>query len=159
MGLQLTASVLREAIKEQRNPPLEYNLLVMGNVISGKTEQLVTLWIFFIVTVAGNSSVLLSTWKRKRKSRMTFFVTQLAITEGPGPMLTKICLERQAKILSMVAWSLSFLFSIPTLIIFEKRQLSNGELQCWAIWPDDSYWIPYMTVVAFPVYFIPLIII
>ncbi|CAM4514723.1 unnamed protein product, partial [Lepidochelys olivacea] len=78
MGLQLTACVLREAIKEQRNPPLEYNLLVMGNVISGKTEQLVTLWILFIVTVAGNSIVLLSIWKRK--SHMTFFVTQLAIT-------------------------------------------------------------------------------
>ncbi|XP_029770081.1 neuropeptide S receptor-like [Terrapene carolina triunguis] len=49
---------------------------------SFKTEQLVTLWILFIVTVAGNSIVLLSTWKRKRKSRMTFFVTQLAITDG-----------------------------------------------------------------------------
>ncbi|XP_044862319.1 neuropeptide S receptor isoform X2 [Mauremys mutica] len=114
---------------------------------SFKTEQLVTLWILFIVTVAGNSIVLLSTWKRKRKSRMTFFVTQLAIT------------EKQAKVLIMVAWSLSFLFSIPTLIIFGKRQLSNGEVQCWALWPDDSYWIPYMTVVAFLVYFIPLIII
>ncbi|CAM4592775.1 unnamed protein product, partial [Lepidochelys kempii] len=145
MGLQLTACVLREAIKEQHNPPLEYNLLVRGNVRSGKTEQLVTLWILFIVTVAGNSIVLLSIWKRK--SQMTFFVTQLAIT------------ERQAKILSMVAWSLSFLFSILTLIIFGKRQLSNAEVQCWAVWPDDSYWIPYMTVVAFLVYFIPLIII
>ena len=31
-------------------------------------------------TVVGNSLVLLSTWRRKRKSRMTFFVTQLAIT-------------------------------------------------------------------------------
>ncbi|KAK4825764.1 hypothetical protein QYF61_002247 [Mycteria americana] len=67
--------------------------------------------------------------------------------------------ERQAKVLIGVAWSLSFLFSIPTLIIFGKRQLSNGEVQCWALWPDDSYWIPYMTVVAFLVYFIPLIII
>uniref|UniRef100_A0A8C8STT0 Neuropeptide S receptor 1 n=1 Tax=Pelusios castaneus TaxID=367368 RepID=A0A8C8STT0_9SAUR len=47
---------------------------------SFKTEQLVTLWILFIVTIAGNSIVLLSTWKRKRKSRMTFFVTQLALT-------------------------------------------------------------------------------
>ncbi|XP_010218651.1 PREDICTED: neuropeptide S receptor [Tinamus guttatus] len=114
---------------------------------SFKTEQLVTLWILFIVTIAGNAIVLFSTWKRKRKSRMTFFVTQLAIT------------ERQAKVLIGVAWSLSFLFSIPTLIIFGKRQLSNGEVQCWALWPDDSYWIPYMTVVAFLVYFIPLIII
>ncbi|XP_060136435.1 neuropeptide S receptor isoform X3 [Zootoca vivipara] len=114
---------------------------------SFKTEQLVTLWILFIITVVGNSIVLLSTWRRKRKSRMTFFVTQLAIT------------ERQAKILIVVAWGLAFLFSIPTLIIFGKRQLSNGEVQCWAAWPDDSYWIPYMTTVAFLVYFIPLIII
>ncbi|XP_063262736.1 neuropeptide S receptor isoform X2 [Prinia subflava] len=114
---------------------------------SFKTEQLVTLWILFIVTIAGNAIVLFSTWRRKRKSRMTYFVTQLAIT------------ERQAKVLIGVAWSLSFLFSIPTLIIFGKRQLSNGEVQCWALWPDDSYWIPYMTVVAFLVYFIPLIII
>ncbi|CAI5788134.1 neuropeptide S receptor [Podarcis lilfordi] len=67
--------------------------------------------------------------------------------------------ERQAKILIVVAWGLAFLFSIPTLIIFGKRQLSNGEVQCWAAWPDDSYWIPYMTTVAFLVYFIPLIII
>ncbi|KAK2095842.1 Neuropeptide S receptor [Saguinus oedipus] len=59
----------------------------------------------------------------------------------------------------MVAWGLSFLFSIPTLIIFGKRTLSNGEVQCWALWPDDSYWTPYMTVVAFLVYFIPLTII
>ncbi|KFV83785.1 Neuropeptide S receptor, partial [Struthio camelus australis] len=178
-----------------------------------QTEQLVTLWILFIVTIAGNAIVLFSTWKRKRKSRMTFFVTQLAITDsftGLINIMTDIIWrytgdfvapdlvcrvvrylqvvllyastyvlvslsidryhaivypmkflqgERQAKVLIGVAWSLSFLFSIPTLIIFGKRQLSNGEVQCWALWPDDSYWIPYMTVVAFLVYFIPLIII
>ncbi|NXJ15002.1 NPSR1 protein, partial [Odontophorus gujanensis] len=180
---------------------------------SFKTEQLVTLWILFIVTIAGNAIVLFSTWRRKRKTRMTFFVTQLAITDsftGLINIMTDIIWrytgdfmapdivcrvvrylqvvllyastyvlvslsidryhaivypmkfmqgERQAKVLIGVAWSLSFLFSIPTLIIFGKRQLSNGEVQCWALWPDDSYWIPYMTVVAFLVYFIPLIII
>ncbi|XP_042672745.1 neuropeptide S receptor [Centrocercus urophasianus] len=180
---------------------------------SFKTEQLVTLWILFIVTIAGNAIVLFSTWRRKRKSRMTFFVTQLAITDsftGLINIMTDIIWrytgdfmapdivcrvvrylqvvllyastyvlvslsidryhaivypmkfmqgERQAKVLIGVAWSLSFLFSIPTLIIFGKRQLSNGEVQCWALWPDDSYWVPYMTVVAFLVYFIPLIII
>uniref|UniRef100_A0A8C5PMI2 Neuropeptide S receptor 1 n=1 Tax=Leptobrachium leishanense TaxID=445787 RepID=A0A8C5PMI2_9ANUR len=67
--------------------------------------------------------------------------------------------ERQAKVLIAVAWTLSFLFSIPTLIIFGKIKLSNGEVQCWGLWPDDSYWKPYMTIVAFLVYFIPLIII
>ncbi|XP_053121510.1 neuropeptide S receptor isoform X2 [Hemicordylus capensis] len=180
---------------------------------SFKTEQLVTLWILFVVTIVGNSIVLLSIWKRKRKSRMTFFVTQLAITDcftGFINIMTDIIWrftgdfmapdlvcrivrylqvvllyastyilvslsidryhaivypmkffqgERQAKVLIVVAWSLSFLFSIPTLIIFGKQQLSNGEVQCWATWPDDSYWIPYMTTVAFLVYFIPLIII
>ncbi|XP_030301491.1 neuropeptide S receptor [Calypte anna] len=180
---------------------------------SFKTEQLVTLWVLFIVTIAGNATVLFSTWRRKRKSRMTFFVTQLAITDsftGLINIMTDIIWrytgdfmapdivcrvvrylqvvllyastyvlvslsidryhaivypmkflqgEKQAKVLIGVAWSLSFLFSIPTLIIFGKRQLSNGEVQCWALWPDDSYWIPYMTVVAFLVYFIPLIII
>ncbi|XP_062971171.1 neuropeptide S receptor isoform X2 [Cynocephalus volans] len=114
---------------------------------SFKTEQLITLWVLFIFTIVGNSVVLFSTCRRKRKSRMTFFVTQLAIT------------EKQAKVLIVVAWSLSFLFSIPTLIIFGKRTLSNGEVQCWALWPDDSYWTPYMTIVAFLVYFIPLTII
>ncbi|XP_045419990.1 neuropeptide S receptor isoform X3 [Lemur catta] len=114
---------------------------------SFKTEQLITLWVLFVFTIVGNSVVLFSTWRRKRKSRMTFFVTQLAIT------------EKQAKVLIMVAWILAFLFSIPTLIIFGKRTLSNGEVQCWALWPDDSYWIPYMTIVAFLVYFIPLTII
>ncbi|XP_008059714.1 neuropeptide S receptor isoform X1 [Carlito syrichta] len=180
---------------------------------SFKTEQLITLWVLFVFTIAGNSVVLFSTWRRKRKSRMTFFVTQLAITDsftGLVNILTDIIWrftgdfmapdlvcrvvrylqvvllyastyvlvslsidryhaivhpmkflqgEKQAKVLIMIAWSLSFLFSIPTLVIFGKRTLSNGEVQCWALWPDDSYWTPYMTIVAFLVYFIPLTII
>ncbi|XP_064236373.1 neuropeptide S receptor isoform X1 [Aotus nancymaae] len=180
---------------------------------SFKTEQLITLWVLFVFTIVGNSVVLFSTWRRKRKSRMIFFVTQLAITDsftGLVNILTDIIWrftgdfmapdlvcrvvrylqvvllyastyvlvslsidryhaivypmkflqgEKQARVLIMIAWSLSFLFSIPTLIIFGKRTLSNGEVQCWALWPDDSYWTPYMTIVAFLVYFIPLTII
>ncbi|XP_040820901.1 neuropeptide S receptor isoform X1 [Ochotona curzoniae] len=180
---------------------------------SFKTEQLITLWVLFVFTIVGNSVVLFSTRRRKRKSRMTFFVTQLAITDsftGLVNILTDIIWrftgdfmapdlvcrvvrylqvvllyastyvlvslsidryhaivhpmkflqgEKQAKVLIGIAWGLSFLFSIPTLIIFGKRTLSNGEVQCWALWPDDSYWTPYMTIVAFLVYFIPLTII
>ncbi|XP_032142710.1 neuropeptide S receptor isoform X1 [Sapajus apella] len=180
---------------------------------SFKTEQLITLWVLFVFTIVGNSVVLFSTWRRKRKSRMLFFVTQLAITDsftGLVNILTDIIWrftgdfmapdlvcrvvrylqvvllyastyvlvslsidryhaivypmkflqgEKQARVLIVIAWSLSFLFSIPTLIIFGKRTLSNGEVQCWAVWPDDSYWTPYMTIVAFLVYFIPLTII
>ncbi|XP_044802309.1 neuropeptide S receptor-like [Bubalus bubalis] len=47
---------------------------------SFKTEQLITLWVLFVFTIVGNAIVLFSTRRRKRKSRMTFFVTQLAIT-------------------------------------------------------------------------------
>ncbi|XP_063780962.1 neuropeptide S receptor [Pseudophryne corroboree] len=183
---------------------------------SFKTEQLITLWILFVIIIIGNSVVLYLTWKekiRKRKSRMTFFVTQLAITDGltgaisimtdiiwrsTGNFMAPdiVCRivrylqvvllyastyvlvslsidryhaivhpmkflqgERQAKVLIAVAWTLSFLFSIPTLIIFGKTKLPNGEIQCWALWPDDSYWKPYMTIVSLLVYFIPLIII
>uniref|UniRef100_A0A8C0D2T8 Neuropeptide S receptor n=1 Tax=Balaenoptera musculus TaxID=9771 RepID=A0A8C0D2T8_BALMU len=179
---------------------------------SFKTEQLITLWVLFVFTIVGNAIVLFSTRRRKRKSRMTFFVTQLAITDSftglvniltdiiwrftgdfMAPdlvcrvvrylqvvllyastyVLVSLSIDRyhaivypmkflqgeQAKVLSVIAWSLSFLFSIPTLIIFGKRKLSNGEVQCWALWPDDSYWTPYMTIVAFLVYFIPLTII
>lgn len=50
-----------------------------------QTEQLITLWVLFVFTIVGNSIVLFSTWRRKRRSRMTFFVTQLAITgKFPG---------------------------------------------------------------------------
>lgn len=45
-----------------------------------QTEQLITLWVLFVFIIVGNAIVLFSTWRRKRKSRMTFFVTQLAIT-------------------------------------------------------------------------------
>uniref|UniRef100_A0A8C9CPP1 Neuropeptide S receptor 1 n=1 Tax=Phocoena sinus TaxID=42100 RepID=A0A8C9CPP1_PHOSS len=167
---------------------------------SFKTEQLITLWVLFVFTIVGNAIMLFSTLRRKRKSRMTFFVAQLAITDsftGLVNILTDIigrftgdfmapdlvCQvvrylqvvllyastyvlvslsidryhaivypmkflqgEKQAKVLSVIAWSLSFLFSIPTLIIFGKRKLSNGET-------------PYITIVAFLVYFIPLTII
>ncbi|XP_056376416.1 neuropeptide S receptor isoform X2 [Hyla sarda] len=183
---------------------------------SFKTEQLITLWILFVFIMVGNSVVLYLTWKeriRRRKSRMTFFVTQLAITDaltGLISILTDIIWrftgdflapdivcrvirylqvvllyastyvlvslsidryhaiihpmkflqgERQAKVLIVVAWTLSFLFSTPTLIIFGKYKLANGEIQCWALWPDESYWKPYMTIVSFLVYFIPLLII
>ncbi|XP_033284236.1 neuropeptide S receptor-like [Orcinus orca] len=47
---------------------------------SFKTEQLITLWVLFVFTIVGNAIMLFSTLRRKRKSRMTFFVAQLAVT-------------------------------------------------------------------------------
>uniref|UniRef100_A0A8C9JLJ5 Neuropeptide S receptor n=1 Tax=Panthera tigris altaica TaxID=74533 RepID=A0A8C9JLJ5_PANTA len=208
--LQASKKRLSQASTDCASPP-EYTGFML--LCFSQTEQLITLWVLFVFTIVGNSMVLFSTWRRKKKSRMTFFVTQLAITDsftGLVNILTDIIWrftgdfmapdlvcrvvrylqvvllyastyvlvslsidryhaivypmkflqgEKQAKVLIMIAWTLSFLFSIPTLIIFGKRKLSNGEVQCWALWPDDSYWTPYMTIVAFLVYFIPLTII
>uniref|UniRef100_A0A8C8VQK1 Neuropeptide S receptor 1 n=1 Tax=Pelusios castaneus TaxID=367368 RepID=A0A8C8VQK1_9SAUR len=79
-----------------------------------QTEQLVTLWILFIVTIAGNSIVLLSTWKRKRKSRMTFFVTQLALTD---------CFTGFINILTDIIWRFTGDFLAPDIVCRVVRYL------------------------------------
>ncbi|CAH0563748.1 unnamed protein product [Brassicogethes aeneus] len=59
-----------------------------------KTEQLTVLWILFIVIVAGNSGVMYALlFGRPRKSRMNFFITNLAfadLTVGLINVLTDI---------------------------------------------------------------------
>lgn len=44
-----------------------------------QTEQFAVLWILFTVIVLGNSAVLFTKFRNKRKSRMNFFIKQLAI--------------------------------------------------------------------------------
>lgn len=44
-----------------------------------QTEQFTVLWILFAVIVLGNSAVLVTLYLNKRKSRMNFFIKQLAI--------------------------------------------------------------------------------
>jgi neuropeptide S receptor 1 len=45
-----------------------------------QTEQFAVLWILFALIVVGNSSVLLALFmSKKRKSRMNFFIMQLAL--------------------------------------------------------------------------------
>ncbi|KAI8497903.1 Neuropeptide S receptor [Branchiostoma belcheri] len=67
--------------------------------------------------------------------------------------------DRKSKAMICVAWGLAALFSIPSPVIFALRMLPNGEWQCWAEWPEDWYWTPYMTIVTTLVFFIPLVII
>ncbi|XP_035661785.1 neuropeptide S receptor-like [Branchiostoma floridae] len=64
--------------------------------------------------------------------------------------------EHKSKVMISVAWGLALLFSVPSPVIFAVRRQPNGEWQCWAEWPEDWYWVPYMTVVAAFVFFIPL---
>ncbi|KAG5681243.1 hypothetical protein PVAND_010694 [Polypedilum vanderplanki] len=46
-----------------------------------ETEQFTVLWILFAVIVFGNSAVLITLYLNKRKSRMNFFIKQLALAD------------------------------------------------------------------------------
>lgn len=72
-----------EATKPNGFPPLVPPFLI-GNfpsfLLSFQTEQFAVLWILFIVIVLGNLAVLVTLFMNKnRKSRMNFFIKQLAI--------------------------------------------------------------------------------
>ncbi|XP_078700769.1 neuropeptide S receptor-like [Branchiostoma floridae x Branchiostoma belcheri] len=175
-----------------------------------QTEQLVTLWVLFVFIVVGNSLVLLIMWlERNKRSRMNFFILNLAIADLSaglfnvlpeivhrfvvewiaGNTLCKIVKytqavllyastyvlvamsidrydaivhplqfirEHKSKVMIGMAWGLACVFSVPSPVIFAVRLQPNGERQCWAEWPEDWYWVPYMTVVAAIVFFIPL---
>ncbi|XP_066305354.1 neuropeptide S receptor-like [Branchiostoma lanceolatum] len=175
-----------------------------------QTEQLVTLWVLFVFIVVGNSLVLLIMWlERNKRSRMNFFILNLAIADLnaglfnvlpeivhrfvvewiAGNTLCKIVKytqavllyastyvlvamsidrydaivhplqfvrEHKSKVMIGVSWGLACLFSVPSPVIFAVRRQPNGEWQCWAEWPEEWYWVPYMTVVAAIVFFIPL---
>ncbi|KAI8497900.1 Neuropeptide S receptor [Branchiostoma belcheri] len=185
-------------------------LFVFIVVANSLTEQLVTLWVLFVFIVVGNSLVLLIMWlERNKRSRMNFFILNLAIADLSaglfnvlpeivhrfvvewiaGNTLCKIVKytqavllyastyvlvamsidrydaivhplqfirEHKSKVMIGMAWGLACVFSVPSPVIFAVRLQPNGERQCWAEWPEDWYWVPYMTVVAAIVFFIPL---
>uniref|UniRef100_A0A8D0VPV1 Neuropeptide S receptor 1 n=1 Tax=Sus scrofa TaxID=9823 RepID=A0A8D0VPV1_PIG len=81
---------------------------------SFKTEQLITLWVLFVFAIVGNAVVLFSTWRRKRKSRMTFFVTQLAITDSFTGLVN---------ILTDIIWRFTGDFMAPDLVCRVVRYL------------------------------------
>uniref|UniRef100_A0A8C7AW79 Neuropeptide S receptor 1 n=1 Tax=Neovison vison TaxID=452646 RepID=A0A8C7AW79_NEOVI len=87
---------------------------------SFKTEQLITLWVLFVFTIVGNSMVLFSTWRRKRKSRMTFFVTQLAITDSFTGLIN---------ILTDIIWRFTGDFLAPDLVCRVVRYLQTLEME------------------------------
>uniref|UniRef100_A0ABI7WFR9 Neuropeptide S receptor 1 n=1 Tax=Felis catus TaxID=9685 RepID=A0ABI7WFR9_FELCA len=87
---------------------------------SFKTEQLITLWVLFVFTIVGNSMVLFSTWRRKKKSRMTFFVTQLAITDSFTGLVN---------ILTDIIWRFTGDFMAPDLVCRVVRYLQTLEME------------------------------
>nr|DAA64484.1 TPA_inf: CCAP-like G protein-coupled receptor 1 [Tribolium castaneum] len=177
-----------------------------------KTEQFTVLWVLFTMIVLGNSAVLVALLVSKsRKSRMNFFICQLAIADlavglisvstdiawritvawYAGNVLCKIIrflqavvtysstyvlvalsIDRydaithpmnfsgswkRARVLVMLAWLLSILFSLPTVFLFEEKQVQSMP-QCW-IDLQTWQWKVYITLVALVLFVFPALII
>ncbi|XP_074030849.1 cardioacceleratory peptide receptor 2 isoform X2 [Leptinotarsa decemlineata] len=177
-----------------------------------KAEQFTVLWVLFTMIVLGNSAVLVALLVSKsRKSRMNFFIRQLAIADlsvglinvstdiawritvawHAGNILCKLIrflqavvtysstyvlvalsIDRydaithpmnfsgswkRARLLVVLAWVLSILFSLPAIFLFEEKPVEDIP-QCWIdLLPWQ--WKVYMTLVAFILFVIPAVII
>ncbi|XP_057670838.1 cardioacceleratory peptide receptor-like isoform X2 [Diorhabda carinulata] len=177
-----------------------------------KAEQFTILWVLFTMIVLGNSAVLIALLVSKsRKSRMNFFIRQLAIADlsvglinvstdiawritvawHAGNVLCKLIrflqavvtysstyvlvalsIDRydaithpmnfsgswkRARMLVVLAWMVSILFSLPTIFLFEEKPIEDIP-QCW-IDLLQWQWKVYMTLVALVLFVIPALII
>ncbi|KAK9731432.1 7 transmembrane receptor (rhodopsin family) [Popillia japonica] len=64
---------------------------------------------------------------------------------------------KRARVLVVIAWMLSFLFSSPTIFLFEEKPV-EGLSQCW-IDLENWQWQVYMTLVSLALFVIPALII
>ncbi|XP_031776917.1 cardioacceleratory peptide receptor isoform X2 [Nasonia vitripennis] len=178
-----------------------------------QTEQFTVLWLLFSVIVVGNTSVLVGLiFGKRRKSRMNFFIKQLAfadlmvglisvltdivwrstvawyagnvackiirfmqvvVTYSSTYVLVALSIDRydaitrpmnfsrswcRARALVTAAWSISVLFSVPIIFLYEER-IVEGKNQCWIELGSPANWRIYMTVVCLTLFIIPAIII
>ncbi|XP_072399208.1 cardioacceleratory peptide receptor-like isoform X3 [Diabrotica undecimpunctata] len=112
-----------------------------------KAEQFTVLWVLFTMIVLGNSAVLIALLVSKgRKSRMNFFIKQLAIA------------GKRARMLIVLAWMFSIIFSLPVIFLFEETPIEDVP-QCWIDLKQQWQWQVYMTSVAVALFVIPALII
>ncbi|KAF9422871.1 hypothetical protein HW555_001655 [Spodoptera exigua] len=119
-----------------------------------QSAQLAILWMLLVTIVAGNATVVLALLLTKsRKSRMNFFIMQLAIADLLGVVtysstyvLVALSVDRcdaithpmnftgswrRARALILGAWFVSFLFCVPMLFLFDEANV-EGIYQCWS---------------------------
>ncbi|KAK6621798.1 hypothetical protein RUM44_001605 [Polyplax serrata] len=176
-------------------------------------EQFAVLWTLFVLIVLGNSTVLIALYlDQKRKSRMNFFIMQLALadlTVGIFYVLTDIIWRmtvtwhagnfgckmirflqavviysstyvlvalsidrydaithpmnfsgssRRARVLVILAWGFSVVFSIPMILLYKERYI-QARVQCWIEFEEPWQWQLYMTLISIVLFFLPAIII
>ncbi|BET00264.1 receptor [Nesidiocoris tenuis] len=190
-----------------------YNDTDINSFYFYETEQFAILWLLFILIVFGNSAVLAALQcGKKPKSRMNFFIMQLAVADlcvGVLSVLTDIVWRstvawnagntackvirfsqavvtfsstyvlvalsidryyaikypmnfsgswRRAKMLVVIAWSLSVVLSVPVGFLYQEK-LIQGRPQCWIEFRQPWQWQLYMTLVAMALFVLPAIII
>ncbi|XP_033307752.1 cardioacceleratory peptide receptor isoform X3 [Bombus vosnesenskii] len=112
-----------------------------------ETEQFTVLWLLFAMIVVGNIAVLIGLqWGKRRKTRMDFFIKQLAFAGW------------RARALVVAAWGLSALFSVPIIFLYEEKRI-QGKTQCWIDLGSPMQWRIYMSLVSFTLFIAPTLII
>ncbi|XP_076686825.1 crustacean cardioactive peptide receptor isoform X3 [Andrena cerasifolii] len=112
-----------------------------------QTEQFTVLWLLFAMIVVGNIAVLIGLlWGKRRKTRMDFFIKQLAFAGW------------RARALVVAAWGVSAFFSAPMLILYEEKQI-QGKTQCWIELGSPVQWRIYMSLVSATLFIAPTLII
>ncbi|KAI4482225.1 hypothetical protein M0804_008776 [Polistes exclamans] len=64
----------------------------------------------------------------------------------------------RARVLVVVAWSLSALFSVPIIFLYEEKRI-QGMKQCWIDLGSPIQWRIYMSLVSFTLFIAPTLII
>ncbi|KAK2581578.1 hypothetical protein KPH14_002087 [Odynerus spinipes] len=64
----------------------------------------------------------------------------------------------RARVLVVVAWSLSALFSVPIIFLYEEKRI-QGMTQCWIDLGSPIQWKIYMSLVSFTLFIAPTLII
>nr|XP_031826741.1 cardioacceleratory peptide receptor isoform X1 [Nomia melanderi] len=194
-----------------------------------QTEQFTVLWLLFAMIVVGNIAVLIGLlWGKRRKTRMDFFIKQLAladllvglisvltdiiwrmtvtwhagnvacklirfmqvvVTYSSTYVLVALSIDRydaitrpmnftgrytaflslmndastvitgwRARALVVAAWSLSALFSIPIIFLYEEKAI-QGKTQCWIELGSPTQWKIYMSLVSVTLFIAPALII
>ncbi|XP_053971857.1 cardioacceleratory peptide receptor isoform X3 [Hylaeus volcanicus] len=163
--------------------------------------------------VVGNVAVLIGLlWGKRRKTRMDFFIKQLAladllvglisvltdiiwratvtwhagniacklirfmqtvVTYSSTYVLVALSIDRydaitrpmnftgrwwRARALVVAAWSLSALFSLPIIFLYEERAI-QGKTQCWIELGSPTLWKIYMSLVSVTIFIAPALII
>ncbi|XP_030745207.1 cardioacceleratory peptide receptor-like [Sitophilus oryzae] len=65
---------------------------------------------------------------------------------------------RRARILIILAWAISALFSLPMLFLYEEK-IVQDQPQCWIEFPEQWQWQLYMVLISLALFVIPTIII